>query len=210
MRTALSSSDLLILSAQTGGGHMSLATALQELLAPYTTAAIAEPLPRLIAAHYRWMSRHARWLWAAGYSLTDTPPRALALHQFFARLFAPAIGELLRKRRYRLVITTYPFLSYEVKRAIDRLSRPVPFIALFADPERVHHAWLTERHSVATLAPTHETYMQALKAGFAPDRLHLTGWPVRHTWACVSTPTWEAVHHRPADGAALSILIAAL
>jgi UDP-N-acetylglucosamine:LPS N-acetylglucosamine transferase len=188
MRTALPSSDLLILSAQTGGGHMSLATALQELLAPYATAAIAEPLPQLIAAYYRWMSRHARWLWAAGYSLTDTPPRALALHQFLARLFAPAIDKLLRKRRYRLVITTYPFLSYEVKRAIDRLPRPVPFIALFADPERVHHAWLTERHTDATLAPTHETYMQALKAGFAPDRLHLTGWPVRRQFCDAELP----------------------
>src|SRR5215203_1886338 len=121
MPTVLSSSALLILSAQTGGGHMSLATALQDILAPYATAAIVEPLPKQIAAYYRWMSRHARWLWAAGYSLTDTRPRALALHQIFARLFAPALDELLRKRRYRLVITTYPFLSYEVKRAIERL-----------------------------------------------------------------------------------------
>ena len=192
MRTALDSSDLLILSAQTGGGHMSLATALQDLLAPDITATIAEPLPRLIAAQYRWMSRHARWLWAAGYALTDTPPRALMLHQYFARLFAPAIGELLRKRRYRLVITTYPFLSYEVKRAIDRLPRPVPLIALFADPERVHHAWLTERGAAATLAPTHETYLQALKAGFAPDRLHSTGWPVRRQFCDPDLPSRAA------------------
>jgi 1,2-diacylglycerol 3-beta-galactosyltransferase len=167
---------------------MSLATALQELLAPDITTVIAEPLPRLIAAQYRWMSRHARWLWAAGYSLTDTPTRALVLHQCFARLFAPALGELLRRRRYRLVITTYPFLSYEVKRALDRLPRPVPFIALFADPERVHHAWLTERHTAATLAPTHETYLQALKAGFAPDRLYSTGWPVRRQFCDAELP----------------------
>jgi hypothetical protein len=65
------------------------------------------------------MSRHAGWLWAAGYILTDTPRRARALHQLFARLYAPALEKLLRQQRYCLSITTYPFLSYEVKRAIS-------------------------------------------------------------------------------------------
>jgi UDP-N-acetylglucosamine:LPS N-acetylglucosamine transferase len=192
MPTALSPSDLLILSAQTGGGHTSLAAALQDLLAPYATATIVEPLSPSIAAHYRFLSRHARWLWATGYTLTDTSHRALALHQLFARLFAPALDKLLRQRRYRCVITTYPFLSYEVKRAIERLPRPVPFIALFADPERVHHAWLTERYATATLAPTYETYLQAITAGFAPDRLHLTGWPVRRQFCGAELPSRAA------------------
>src|SRR5262245_66368353 len=96
--------DLLILSAQTGGGHMSLAAALQELLEPYATATIAAPLPRSMGAQYRLMSRYARWLWAASYSLTDTPRRALALHRLFARRFAPALDALLRQARYRLVM----------------------------------------------------------------------------------------------------------
>src|SRR5262249_49837929 len=54
----------LILSAQTGGGYMSLAAALQDILAPYATATIAAPLPGSVATYYRSMSRYARWLWA--------------------------------------------------------------------------------------------------------------------------------------------------
>src|SRR5690349_24413536 len=127
---------LLILSAQTGGGHMSLAAALQELLEPYATATIAAPLPRSVAAYYRLTSRYARWLWAASYALTGTPRGALALHRLFARWFAPGLDALLRQQRYRLIITTYPFLYYEALRAIERLPRPVPFMALFADPDR--------------------------------------------------------------------------
>ena len=50
---------------------------------------------------------------------------------------------------------------------------------LFADPNRVHGSWLTERRATATLAPTRETYVQALSANFDPARLHQVGWPVR-------------------------------
>lgn len=185
--------DVLILTAKTGGGHMSLATALQDLLAPYAKATIAAPLPRSIATQYRLMSRYARWLWAAGYALTDTPPRALALHRVFAYRFAPALDALLRQQRYNLVITTYPFLSYEAMRAIGRLPQPLPFVALFADPEHVHHAWLTERCAAATLAPTRETYAQALAAGFPPDRLHLSGWPVRRQFYSADRASRAAV-----------------
>src|SRR5262249_382135 len=47
--------------------------------------------------------------------------------------------------------------------------------------------------ATATLAPTRETYAQLLAAGFAPDRLHLAGWPVRRQF-------WDAA---PASRAAI-------
>jgi UDP-N-acetylglucosamine:LPS N-acetylglucosamine transferase len=56
----------------------------------------------------------------------------------------------------------------------------------------VHHAWLTERQAEATLAPTQETYSQALAAGFAPNRLHLSGWPVRRQFAGADLPSRAA------------------
>jgi UDP-N-acetylglucosamine:LPS N-acetylglucosamine transferase len=171
--------NILILTAHTGGGHVSLATALEELLTPLAHVTVADPIPRSIAAQYRLMSRYARWLWGAGYRLTDTPMRAQLLHQFFALRFAPALDTLLRTRRFDLVMTTYPFLTSEVTRAIKRLPKHIPFVALFADPERVHHTWLSEGTAAAILAPTRETYAQASSAGFAPERLHLSGWPVR-------------------------------
>jgi len=50
---------------------------------------------------------------------------------------------------------------------------------LFSDANSVHASWLTERQAGATFATTRETYEQALAIGFAPERLHLVGWPVR-------------------------------
>ena len=168
---------VLILSAEAGGGHRSLAQALRDLLAPRAAATIIEPLPRSFALAYRAMSRWARWLWGASYRLTDTPRRARALHAIFGRLFAPAIADELRQQPYRLIIATHPFLLHAAARAAAR--QPLPCAALFADPERVHATWLAERGAAATLAPTRETYAQAQAAGFPAARLHLSGWPVR-------------------------------
>ena len=53
------------------------------------------------------------------------------------------------------------------------------FAIIFADPNLLHRAWLSERQADAIFAPTRETYRQALAAGFDPSRTHFTGWPVR-------------------------------
>jgi UDP-N-acetylglucosamine:LPS N-acetylglucosamine transferase len=78
-----------------------------------------------------------------------------------------------------LVLSTSAILTEVARRASARLRRPALFAMLFADANRLHASWLTARSSAATLAPTRETYQEALDAGFTPARLHLTGWPVR-------------------------------
>jgi processive 1,2-diacylglycerol beta-glucosyltransferase len=170
---------VLILTAGTGGGHISLAEALRDLLAEHATVQIVDPLPQLVQAHYRLLSRSFPALWAAEYALTNTAPRALALHQLAALALQRSLTVLLRSGNYDLVITTFPFLSYEVMRVIQSLPQPIPFVMLLTDPDQLHATWLTERGATATLAPTRETYAQTLAAGFAPARLHLSGWPVR-------------------------------
>jgi UDP-N-acetylglucosamine:LPS N-acetylglucosamine transferase len=177
--------DLLILTARTGGGHVSLAEALRDLLAAHAHIEIVDPFPRVVRLHYRLVSRHAPALWAAEYALTNRPLSALAAHQLSARLLAHSLDRVLRRRRYNMVITTFPFLSYEVRRAIERLPRPSRFAMLLTDPDRLHASWLTERGASATFAPTYETYAQARAAGFPSQRLYLTGWPVRRQFYAV-------------------------
>ena len=41
----------------------------------------------------------------------------------------------------------------------------IPFVMLFNDPQNVHASWLSEKRAALTLAPTAETYQQALAAG---------------------------------------------
>jgi UDP-N-acetylglucosamine:LPS N-acetylglucosamine transferase len=62
---------------------------------------------------------------------------------------------------------------------MEQRSSTIPLVMLFSDANSVHATWLTEQRANATFATTRETYEQALATGFAPERLHLVGWPVR-------------------------------
>jgi UDP-N-acetylglucosamine:LPS N-acetylglucosamine transferase len=170
---------ILILTAHSGGGHVSLAEALRERMPTGAAATIADPLPRAVNLHYRLVSRHALWLWEAEFRHSDTPARALATHRALALLLGRRLRHLLDRCRPDLVISTCGVLTYAAQRAIERSARPVPFATLFADAEGLHATWLTARDADATLAPTRESYAEALAAGFSPERLHLVGWPVR-------------------------------
>ncbi len=192
--------NILILTSKTGGGHISLAEALSDLLegdlegnvqaegndhekaTKDTEAAaitIVDPQPGFFHLHYRMVSRYALWLWAAEFRFLDTKRRALLAHHVFTPLVRHQLIALIDHVQPDIILTTYPFLSYEVMRVIEQRSSTVPLVMLFSDANSVHATWLTERRANATFATTHETYEQALATGFAPERLHLVGWPVR-------------------------------
>ncbi len=170
---------ILILTSKTGGGHISLAEALRDRLVEKYNIETLDPQSRFFHWHYRMVSRYALWLWAAEFRLIDTPLRSQLAHQLFTLTVARELSSVLKRIQPALIITTYPFLTYEVVRVLRRMGLLTPFVMLFADPNGVHSSWLTERNASATLAPTRETYEQALSVGFAPDRTHLSGWPVR-------------------------------
>jgi UDP-N-acetylglucosamine:LPS N-acetylglucosamine transferase len=190
----LSQKNILILTSKTGGGHISLAEALCDLIEKDTQTGenekdtkdtrasaitIVDPQPGFFDLHYRLVSRYALWLWAAEFRFFDTPRRALLAHRVFTRLVRRQLNSLLDNVQPDLILTTYPFLSYEVMRTLEQRSSAVPLVLLFSDAHSVHAAWLTERRAAATFATTRETYEQALATGFAPERVHLVGWPVR-------------------------------
>ncbi len=190
----LSQKNILILTSRTGGGHVSLAEALRDLLIAdlpplvdevqatplnVPTISLVDPQPPFFHLHYRLVSRYALPLWAAEFQFFDTPRRALLAHRVFTRLVRRKLSSVLDEVQPELILTTYPFLTYEVARLLERRSSRVPLVLLFSDANGVHASWLSERRAAATLATTRETYAQALAVGFAPERLHQVGWPVR-------------------------------
>ena len=169
----------LILTPHSGGGHLSLAEALRDALPAGSAATIVDPLPPILNWHYRQVSRHALWLWEAEFRRSDTPRRARALHYAVDRLLGRRLGGLIGRLQPDMVISTSSTLTCAAQQAIARGGIPAGFVTLFADAERLHATWLTARDATATLAPTRESYAEALAAGFPPKRLHLIGWPVR-------------------------------
>ena len=172
--------NILILTSKTGGGHVSLAEALRDRLEQDYDVEIVDPQPRFFHLHYRLVSRYALWLWSAEFQASDTPQKALVAHRLFTRLVARELTRVIKRVQPALILSTYPFLTYEVAQVLTRENlQHIPFVMLFSDPNGVHASWLTERSAAAVLATTRETYEQALGAGFAPEHLHQVGWPVR-------------------------------
>jgi UDP-N-acetylglucosamine:LPS N-acetylglucosamine transferase len=170
---------ILILTAPTGTGHISLAEALRDQLEQDFAITILHLLPGFVGYVYRFIGRHAIRLWSMAFHLSDSPARAQASHQLFVPLISHSLKRALEEIQPDLVITTHPLLSHAAKRVLEKRSPNTPFAMLFSDPYSVHSTWFTEKNATATLAPTRETYAHALAAGFNPNRLHLVGWPVR-------------------------------
>lgn len=174
---------ILILTSKTGGGHISLAESLRDLLlAKHGDAYIIElvdPQPKFFLQHYRMVSRYALWLWRAEYKLMDTPKRAMGTHRLFMRTVVRPLKAAVKRLNPDLIISTHPYTTYAPVEMLKKMKLDIPFAMLFTDANLVHATWLTERRADATFAPTRETYQQALEAGFDEERLHLVGWPVR-------------------------------
>lgn len=190
---------ILIVMSRTGGGHVSLAEAIRDRLADRHVIAIVDPQPEAILTHYRIVSRYALWLWAAEFDSVNTPARARFAHRTASSLLRRRLNALLDEQRPDLIISTYPFLTVEINDVLRQRGDHTPFAMIFSDPDHVHQAWLTERRATATLAPTRETYQEALTAGFDPARLVLSGWPVREQF------TQGAVYDRAATLASLGL-----
>ena len=170
---------ILILTAQTGAGHISLAEALGDQLEQDFTITILHLLPGFLGNLYRYIGLHAIWLWAMAFRLTDSPAGMETFHLMFVPLISHPLKRAMDQIQPDLVITTHPLLSHAAKRVLEKHSPNTPFAMLFSDPYSVHSAWFTERNAAATLTPSRETYIHALTLGFNPDTLHLFGWPVR-------------------------------
>lgn len=170
---------LLILSSKTGGGHLSLAASLRDRLEHAFTVEIVDPLPDIFYQHYRYVSRHMRWLWKAEYQVSNTPARALFIHQGFTILFASLLKSVLDRVQPNLIITVHPFLTHGVMRVLENCTTKIPFVIFLSELSNIHALSLNEQRAALNLAPTHEIYAQAVMAGFPTTSLCNVGWPVR-------------------------------
>ena len=139
---------ILIFVSRTGGGHISLAEALRDMLADRYDVTLVDPQPSIIHWHYRTVSRHALWMWEAEFKLSDGRRRARAAHAVSSLILAERVARALRQTDPDLVISTYPFLTSEVTFAMRRwkLDRPTRPVELHPrSPALLHERQLQDR-----------------------------------------------------------------
>jgi processive 1,2-diacylglycerol beta-glucosyltransferase len=186
---------VLILSASYGSGHAEAARSLAAALAtrgatPVVVDHFRELVHPLFAsasrAVYYWLLRRAPATWALGYSLGDRlgPDSPLALG--VPRLGVEGLGRLLETMRPDAVVTVHATPAAAMA-TLAAGGRPVPPHTTAVTDFVAHSQWMprpVDRYCVAA----EEVRNEFVARGIPPDRVVVTGVPVRLEFSCAIDP----------------------
>jgi processive 1,2-diacylglycerol beta-glucosyltransferase len=186
---------VLILSASYGSGHAEAARSLAAAFAARgATPVVVDHFRELVhpvfasvsRACYYWLLRRAPAAWALAYSLGDRlgPESPLALG--IPRLGTERLGRLLETMRPDAVVTVHATPAAAMA-ALAAAGRPVPPHTTAVTDFVAHSQWMprpVDRYCVAA----EEVRNEFVARGIAPDRVVVTGVPVRHEFARAVDP----------------------
>jgi UDP-N-acetylglucosamine:LPS N-acetylglucosamine transferase len=176
---SLSKPKILILTSLTGGGHLSLAQSLEDMLVDTYEIHIVDPQSRYIRDYYTWAGRRASKSYGKGYDLTDSEQAALLFHKFLTLVAQKRLNALVERIQPQLIITTHTLLSYAIDHVIKQSRANIPLVFQLSELEVVHATWLTVKNAAAYFVPTQEIMLQSLRSGIDENHLYFTGLPVR-------------------------------
>lgn len=182
---------IVILTADTGGGHRSASEALAEALgdAGQTNVVVQDvfryvPWPlNQVPQWYLPAITYAAKFWGGIYKLSDQA----AVARLFARgLIGPVtrrgLARLFQKLSPDLVISAHPLFQHEAVKVLRRVSPAAAFVTLVTDLASAHRLWFTPLADLCLL-PTQDLLSVALGCGVPGERIHITGLPVHRAFA---------------------------
>ena len=179
-----------ILMSDTGGGHRSVATAVESALvteqpeisvelvdglldyAPYPINRLPDWYPTIIA---RFIG-----LWRFGYWLSDHPLRARFVNLLIRLFLRSSVHRFVQQHKCDLLVSTHPMLVTSILDGLG-VMRP-PFVTVVTDLVTAH-AWWFDKRADLTLVPTEAARVKALECGIAPELVQVVGLPVSESFS---------------------------
>ena len=186
---------VLILSASYGSGHAEAARSLAAAFAargadPVVVDHFRDLVSPVFAsasrAFYYWLLRHAPGVWALAYSLGDRLGPESALAFGMPRMGMDRLARLLDTMRPDAVVTVHATPAAAMA-ALAASGRPVPPHTTAVTDFVAHSQWMphpVDRYCVAA----EEVRNEFVARGIAPDRVVVTGVPVRQEFSRVVDP----------------------
>ena len=184
---------LLLLFADTGGGHRASATAVAgEVAARHgdrfrcvLSRPFDELAPRLLGRVvnlYSPLIRRAPWLWGAGWHLTDTRAGVRAMQAGFLRFVEPGLAAEIARARPAAVVSFHPLLNHVSVRAVARSGATrTPVITVVTDLVDIHASWTCgEVDAVVTATPG--GLDRCRRAGIPAGRVFDLGLPIHRSF----------------------------
>ena len=174
--------NVLLLTAGTGGGHIAvadaLADALRDCLGDERGIMSAAPLGQAVDSGYGWMLTRAPRLWGACYAATDCVPGMAVGRRVLGVRYGRRFASLVAQLRPAVIISVHA-LCTQVAAAHMRARRDrLTLHCVVTDLIDVHRSWV---------APEVSTYFVATQAaaaaleglGVPPTRIQVVGLPLR-------------------------------
>ena len=181
---------ILILTADYGYGHRSAAKAIAEALhethGKDCKVEIVNPLddPRAPAFFkenqndYDKLVREMPDLYKLGYQVSESRLASNLIKSTFTLALLNVLREIIRREQPDVIVCTYLFYQGILSAAFAIEKRHIPLLTVVTDLETVQSLWF---HPAADLClvPTQTVHDLAIEAGLPPEKVKITGIPVR-------------------------------
>jgi 1,2-diacylglycerol 3-beta-galactosyltransferase len=191
----VSKPKVTILTAAAGGGHMTAAWALSGALQPHAQVTVLSllddhgpfPLNHFSAAYPR-VVKVAPLAYRVGFESIQGPTRARMVHETMHLAAAPRLRKPLVDSKPDVVISVYHFLTGTSRQIMRRAGVNVPFVTVVTDPATIPVLWFYRDVELVCVAEE-QARTSAIESGVAPDRVMVTGLPVRRAFTDPSPRT---------------------
>jgi len=184
---------ILLLMADTGGGHRSCAEAVLESLrrrnikdCQFEMVDILggyAPFPiNKLDALYPPMVRFSQVTWEPGYRLTNTPERSRLLMRTAWPLAQKTAREVLVSHPADLIVSFHPLYNYAMLWAKEKEKNDTPMATVVTDMASIHAMWCAPG-MVRYMVPTEQAARLASGYGVSRDKIDITGLPISRRFA---------------------------
>jgi 1,2-diacylglycerol 3-beta-galactosyltransferase len=192
---------LLVLFADTGGGHRSAAEALAETWRAEHPSRVQFQLVDLFRCYspfpfnsfgpsYPWMIRYFSAAYGGVFRATNGPRRVRALAAVCYRYVRPYLFRLLSEHPADGIVSVHPLFNHCVNRALGELRLGVPYITVVTDLWTGHAAWF-DPHVSRLIVPDGRTRARAVACGVDPGQVSVHGLPVARQFTAGRPPARE-------------------
>jgi 1,2-diacylglycerol 3-beta-galactosyltransferase len=179
---------VLILTCDSGGGHRSVADAINGALVRQFPGRYQVRLADIMADGFRFPLNAAGRLygpvvnrlprtWGLVWHLSNGRSRSSLVLRIVSPLAFRRLASILESARPDIVVSTHPWANHIPIWLRRRLGHNLPVVTVVTDPVNIHHWWLCPAVDLC-LVPTDTAHRTALKAGFLPEKVKVVGMPV--------------------------------
>ena len=179
---------ILLLMADTGGGHRSCAEAVLESLRRRASDQYAVEMVDVLSGYapfpfnkldaiYPHMTRFSKVTWEPGYRFTNTPDRARFLIRTAWPIAQEAAHKVITSHPADLIVSFHPLYNYAMLWAKEKEDNRTPMATVVTDLATLHAMWCAPG-MVRYMVPTEQAARLASGYGLQRDQIEITGLPI--------------------------------